>query len=167
MKHINILVINIIFLFMNSCTNNSSEISVTTPNTNQDTIVYGLEECEIQDTFLLNNILNVCKSEYFDRRESYVLDFFTSKITSDYYYLYIQPFVYDSTSSKKVNAFVVLDNNIFMFNKDNLPPIYYSLKRYREFDYEIFSPEVGGGFYYLLYGAFNKFSLIIREEIGE
>lgn len=165
MKHLNIFVI--IILFLNSCTNNTPKISSSTSVTNQDAFVNGLEECEFQDTPLLNNILNICKSEDFKATNYYIFDFYTSGITTDNYFLFIRTFVYDSISSKKVNAFVVLDNKTFMFNKEDLPPIYYSLKKYQEFDYKELCPEVGGGFYYLIYGVFNKFSIIIRKEIGE
>ena len=169
MKYINNFIV--IVLFLNACTHKTSETSsktLTTSITNQDAIIDSLEEYDIQDTVMLNTILNICKSTHFNHDEYFILDFFTSELTPDYYFLCVCSFDYDSISSKMVDAFVVLDKKIFMFNKKNLPPIYSDLKRCQKFDYSKDSiPDVGGGFIYWIWGSFNEFSYVIREECCE
>lgn len=172
MKYIHILIIIILFSYAcsNKAVKNTTNIELQKENSLpiQDTSISGLREYVLQDSFLLENILDYCNSDYCSKSDYYLLNFFTSSISKEYYFLFINSFEdYDSLTSKKIDAFVLLDGKIFMFNSNNNASLFVATNNYQQFHYQEYWPCEGGGSFYLIYGAKNQFSWIIRKEVGE
>jgi hypothetical protein len=129
--------------------------------------ILNLQQMNFKDKMLEKILVDITKSDCFRESEFYVLNFFTSNMSKNEYYLSIDKFRFNDDTLNSITYYIVINNIVFLVPKGIPNGLFNLLSVQKKFSLKEGIPHIGGDYNFLINGTLNGYYRIIFKSCSE